>query len=169
MLHALKQQLKVLAQDPCDPFHICIRRRVGKRATRLLENRLKQLILVMPDAVERVHALWSKFPDQAPAKRAGGYLLTYLYHPKDFLAEEELGFFGYLDDAYFSALVYEFVLGELENRGRLLAQDKAFLEDLEGLKAAARLVIPAEAEKIETMLKEIKMGANTVFESAFAS
>jgi hypothetical protein len=33
------------------------------------------------------------------------YLLTYVYHSLDFLPEEDLGFCGYLDDAYLAGRV----------------------------------------------------------------
>ena len=69
MLYAFKSHLKSLAEDARDPFHLKIRKRVGKRATLMLEKRLRQLIVITPDVVERVHLLWRQFPENAPAKR----------------------------------------------------------------------------------------------------
>jgi len=169
VLHAFKEHLKSLASDPKDPFLFKVRQRVGKRAAVLLEKRLRRLVAITPDVVERVYALWHQFGKDLPARKVGGYLLTYLYHPKDFLNEEEHGLFGYLDDAYFTALVYEFVLERLQETGnQLTAQDKRFLKEISNMKDSARIVIPNEAEKIELMFKEIQENEQSVtFQNAF--
>ena len=171
MLNAFKAQLKGLSEDPRDPFHLKVRKRVGKRATLLLEKRLRQLILITPEVIQRVYLLWKQFPIDAPARRVSGYLLTYLYHPQDFLPEDQHGLFGYLDDAYFSALVYEYVLGAVEGTGyRPTALDKLFVKDISNMKASAKLVIPIEAEKIEAMFNEIqKTDQSALFASAFST
>ena len=171
MLHAFKEHLKSLAADSKDPFFLKVRQRIGKRATALLEKRLRQLVVITPDVVERVHELWRQFGKDLPARKVSGYLLTYLYHPKDFLDEDEHGLFGYLDDAYFAALVYEFVLARVQEAGNdLTAQDKRFLKEISNMKDAARLVIPNEAEKIEKMFKEIQETEQSVtFQAAFGN
>lgn len=171
MLHAFKAQLKTLAKEPQNSFHKEIRKRIGKRATALLEKRLRQLILITPDIIERVHVFWRQFPKEAPARRISGYLLTYLYHPTDFLSEDKHGLFGYLDDAYFAALVYENVLGEVKESGHSLSlTDRRFLKDVANMKAAAKLVIPDESKKIDALFNEIQTsGESEVYASAFAS
>ena len=169
MLQAFRQHLRSLAEDEKDPFNSKVRVRVGKRATKMLEKRLRQLIVLTPDIVDRVHLLWRQFPKEAPAKNMSGYLLTYLYHPKDFLDGEEHGLFGYLDDAYFAALVYEHVLSAVRDIGiPLTKNDKQFLCEVSNMKAAAKLVIPNEALKIDAMFLEIqsKKGSE-IFTSAF--
>lgn len=172
MLNAFKAQLKNLSEDPRDPFHLKVRKRVGKRATLLLEKRLRQLILITPDMIQRVYLLWRQFPEDAPARRVSGYLLTYLYHPQDFLPEDRHGLFGYLDDAYFAALVYEYVLESLEGTTgyKPTVLDKRFVRDIANMKASAKLVIPEEAEKIETMFHEIqKSDQSGLFAAAFTA
>ena len=171
MLHAFKAQLKNLSEDPRDPFHLKVRKRVGKRATSLLEKRLRQMIVITPDVIQRVYLLWKQFPADAPVRRVSGYLLTYLYHPQDFLPEDQHGLFGYLDDAYFAALVYEYVLGSVEGTGYSLTElDKRFVKDIANMKASAKLVIPDEAEKIEAMFTEIqKTDQSVLFSSAFTT
>lgn len=171
MLFAFREHLKQLANDDQDPFHAKIRARVGKRATKLLEKRLRQLIVITPDVVDRVHLLWRQFPKDAPAKKVGGYLLSYLYHPKDFLDEGKHGLFGYLDDAYFAALVYEFVLKSVQKAGlKLTPKDNRFLCEVVNMKAAAKLVIPDEAKKIDDMFQEIQNNKESaLFASAFSA
>ncbi len=172
MLFAFREHLKALAQDDKDPFHAKVRARVGKRATKLLEKRLRQLIVITPDVVDRVYLLWRQFPKDALSKKVGGYLLSYLYHPKDFLDEVEHGLFGYLDDAYFAALVYEFVLKAVQEgaRVKLTPKDNRFLCEVMNMKAAAKLVIPDEAKKIEDMFQEIQNNKESaLFASAFTT
>jgi uncharacterized membrane protein YkvA (DUF1232 family) len=172
MLIAFREHLKELANDDKDPFHVKIRARVGKRATKLLEKRLRQLIVITPDVVDRVHLLWRQFPKDAPAKKVGGYLLSYLYHPKDFLDEGKHGLFGYLDDAYFAALVYEFVLKAVQEGAgvKLTPKDNRFLCEVVNMKAAAKLVIPDEAKKIDEMFLEIQSEKESgIYSSAFAT
>ena len=168
MLRALKEQLKVLAVDEDKGFHNILRERIGKKATGLLENRLKQLILLMPDLVERIHYYYGPVHNGNPiTKKLGGYMLTYLYHPDD-LIDEEWGLFGYLDDAYFVAVVFEEIINEVSLEDQLLVEpDKEFNESIRLLKVSARSAIPNEASKIDNMIQDIVKGKEGVFLSMF--
>lgn len=168
MLRALKEQLKVLALDEDNKFHETLRRRVGKRATALFENRTKQLILLMPDVVEKIHYYYGHLQkDDSKTKKLGGYLLTYLYHPKDLIGEE-WGLFGYLDDAYFAAVVFEKIIKDIAKEDQLLVEpNKEFNESLRHLKVTARSVIPQEAQKIDQMVEGIIKGEMASFTSVF--
>lgn len=168
MLRALKEQLKVLASDEDNKFHETLRKRVGKKATELFEKRTKQLILLMPDVIERIHYYYGHLQkEDSKTKKLGGYLLTYLYHPKDLIGEE-WGLFGYLDDAYFAAVVFEKIIKEIEKGAQLLVEpNKEFNETLRHLKVTARSVIPQEAKKIDQMVEEIINGKLDSFTSVF--
>lgn len=168
MLRALKEQLKVLALDEDNKFHEALRQRVGKRATKLFENRTKQLILLMPDVVERIHYYYGHLQkDDSKTKKLGGYMLTYLYHPKDLIGEE-WGLFGYLDDAYFTAVVFEKIITEIAKEDQLLVEpSKDFNESLRRLKVAARSIIPKEAQKIDQMVEGIMKGEVENFANMF--
>ena len=165
MLRAMKEQLKILALDEDKRFHNILRARIGKKATGLLENRLKQLIILMPDLVERIHYYYGHLQkDNSITKKLGGYMLTYLYHPTDFISEEEWGLFGYLDDAYFGAAVFEKIIHEVSVEDQILIEpDKKFNESLKLLKASARSVIPKEASKIDNMIQDIVNGEESSF------
>ena len=168
MLKAFKDQLRVLSIDPKDQFHMFIRKRVGKKATQLLEKKLKKLILLTPGLVSRIYSLWSGFKAPLEIKRTSGFLLTYMYHPKDFLAEDSLGLFGYLDDAYLVATVYEQLIEELSERGFDLTQeDERTVSEIRNLKKSAKIVIRSEAEKIEKMVAEILEGKKETFNAIF--
>ena len=169
MLTAIKEQLKTLASDPADQFHLKIRRRIGKRATYILEKKLKQLILLLPILVSRIHQHWNHQKSKSEIKKLGGFLLAYLYHPKDFLSEAEQGFFGYLDDAYLVAVVYETVLKELIESGEgLVGTDEKLRDEVKDLQRAATIVIPKEAEKINRMVEEILEGNRHTFVGLFS-
>ena len=168
MLRAMKEQLKILAQDEDKKFHNILRERIGKKATELLENRLKQLIILIPDLVERVYYYYGHLQtNNSKTKKLGGYLLTYLYHPED-LISDEWGLFGYLDDAYFGAAVFEEIIHEVSVEDQLLIEpDKKFNESLKLLKASARSVIPEEASKIDNMIQNIVKGEEAGFLNLF--
>ena len=168
MLKAFKDQLRVLSIDPKDQFHMFIRKRVGKKATQILEKKLKKLILLTPGLVSRIYSVWSGLKAPLEIKRASGFLLTYMYHPKDFLAEDSLGLFGYLDDAYLVATVYERLIDELNERGLGATQDdERMASEIRSLKKSAKLVIRPEAEKIEKMVAEILEGKRETFNAIF--
>jgi len=168
MLNSFKEQLKQLVIDPNDKFHLHLRKRVGKRATLLLEKRLKQIILLMPGVVARIYVLWERDKTPLQAKHLGGFLLAYMYHPKDFFPEQDYGLFGYLDDAYVAAAIYQEVLKDSAAAGiKIEAADEKLLKDLLTLKKAVKTVIPKEIEKIEKMIEEFKVGNQRTYLAMF--
>jgi uncharacterized membrane protein YkvA (DUF1232 family) len=168
MLTAFKEELKRLAVDPNDPFHQKIRQRVGKRATLILEKRLKQLILMMPGLVKRIHAHWEQSTEGSEIKRLGGFVFTYLYNPNDFLPEGVHGLFGYLDDAYLVVIIYEKVIRVPGAAGISVNEDDIYyLKQIQSSKKYVKAVIPKEVMKIEAMVdKAIKNAAFDDFAEA---
>lgn len=171
MLTAFKEELKRLAVDPLDPFHQKIRDRIGKRATRLIEKRLKRLILIMPGLVRRIRAHWEASNAGSEIKKLGGFMFIYLYQPKDFLPEDEHGLFGYLDDAYLVLIVYEKVVRATGNAGGALdKEDEEYLKQIQTSKRYVKAVIPKETKKIETVVdKAIKSGDYRDFAEALSA
>ncbi len=159
MLKALEERLKRLSKDPRDDFHDQIRRRIGKRATPLFEQRLKNLICLMPQLLSRGlnHCGRNEIP--SALKKSFGFTLTYLYHPRDFLPEDHEGLFGYLDDAYFTALVYEKVIRTLQKaRVKVFPADTDFLRQFALTKRSLRVVIPDEGAAIVKMTAGVLKG-----------
>ena len=169
MLKAFSNQLKRLANDPTDRFHYHVLNRLGKKATADLEEHLKQFVLLMPTLVSRIYSLWKRMRPTSKVKEIGSFFLAYLYHPQDFLPEDEHnGLFGYLDDAYLTALVYELVLEELtHSEVQLLRVDEELLKKVIGLKRKAAAVIPEEAANIQYMVGEILEGEDETFSRLF--
>ncbi len=170
MLNAFKEELKRLAVDPLDPFHQKVRERIGKRATLIVEKRLKQLILLMPGLVRRMHAHWAGSSSGSEIKKLGGFMFIYLYQPKDFLPEDDHGLFGYLDDAYLVLIVYEKVVRLKANaEGVIDKDDEQYLKLIQESKRHVKAVIPKETKKIETMVENaIKTGEYREFAEALS-
>lgn len=169
MLLAMKEQLRSLAVTDKEKFHAHLKDRVGKRATVILEDRLIEIIVLMPDLVGRVYMHWSQNQHQSDVKKLGGYLLTYLYTPEDFLSMKEWGLFGYLDDAYFVAKVYTQVIDDVTaSGGRVAGVDLQFYKQAKYLKKYVRGVIPLVTKKIDKMVEELRAGNETLYEEVFA-
>ena len=164
MLQALKNQLKTLAEDPRDPFAANIRKRVGTVEAVHYTKPLRSLILVMPELIAQIRA-WMEQPALPPRlKRLHGFLLSYLYHPTDFLPEDSVGLFGYLDDAYLVGSVYTRTMQQLDHRTRRTLPN---LADLSGQMATwldlARRFLPTETQQIDHLLDEIVAGRSEAF------
>lgn len=170
MLNAFKEKIKNLSVDPKDQFHTHLRKRVGKRATAVLEKRLKQIIWLMPGVVGRTYDLWSRTKTPIKAKQLGGILLSYMYHPQDFFPEEVYGLFGYLDDAYFAGAVYVNLVEEVKQTGgRVTKFDEELVMDIVRLNKTVKIVIPKEVQKIDQMIHEAVYGNHETYLKMFAS
>lgn len=152
MLIAFKEELKRMAGDANDDFHGKVRKRIGKKATQILEKRLKQFILLMPSLMKRIQIHWKSKDANAASKKLGGFVFAYMYHPHDFLSEDEHGLFGYLDDAYVVASVYEHVL---RNSAKPSPEDQEFIQAIEKTKKYVEMIIPEESKKIEKMIGDV--------------
>lgn len=164
MLEALDERLKRLLKDSDDDFHNQIRSRIGKKATHLFEQRLKNLICLMPQLISRGLGYCKRKEASVEIKKSIGLALTYLYHPKDFLPEDNGKLFGYLDDAYCVALVYEKVLKNLRKaRVKLAPFDKDFLKQFALTKRSIQSVIPEEGKAISEMIARMFKGNCSLF------
>jgi len=167
MLQALKSQLKTLAADPHDAFSDKIRKLVGASEAVHYTKPLRSLILVMPELIAQIR-VWLDDPAvPARQKRLHGFLLSYLYHPADFLPEDGAGLFGYLDDAYLVGSVYRRTLQHLDHRTRRV------LPSLDGLSdqvmawlELARKLLPAETQRIEQFVEDVIEGRNEAVQQA---
>ena len=168
MLKALDERLKRLSKDSNDDFHYQIRSRIGKKATRLFEQRLKNLICLMPQLLARGLSYCNRRGIPAELKKTIGFALTYLYHPTDFLPEDNEKLFGYLDDAYCIALVYEKILKTLQKTQiKLAAVDEAFLKQFALTKRSIKAVIPEEGKAISEMIAGVIKGNPDSFYAVF--
>lgn len=167
MLKEMKEQLQRESINDNGGFNAHLRKRIGKRATAQIEERLRKIIVIMPDLVNRSFYYWKRSP-QLPTKRLSGHLLTYLYEPKDLISNQE-GLFGYLDDAYFVVKVYSAVIEREIIEGRHIKdQDFNYWEEAKHFKKNMQAIIPAEVKHIDRMIDEIIAGENNTFISSFS-
>lgn len=156
MLRAMKEQLKYLAKHEDKNFHDTLRNVVGKKATETLEAKLKQVIVLMPDLIAKMHQYWQAEKTHSQTKRLGSYLLTYMYLPNNFISQKEWGLFGYLDDAYFVSKMFTTMIEDLQvTGGHVRPDDIALYQEVKSLKQSVRIVIPKECGKIDTMIEEL--------------
>jgi len=164
MLRAFKSQLKLMAMDPADSFTELLRRRVGSSDVLRHEQPLRNMILVMPEMLTQIRA-WMEEPGMsAELRRLQGFVLTYLYHPRDILPEGHNGLFGYLDDAFLVSLAFQRTLTERRGLGYDSSMEREMAEQLPGWLESVREVIPREARQVELMLEELLLGKSRLFE-----
>jgi uncharacterized membrane protein YkvA (DUF1232 family) len=168
MIAALNEHIKNLAGDPGDQFHTHVRRRLGKKGSEVLEERIRQYILTLPFIINRVYHYWSSPEVPSDIKKVSGFLLAYLYNPRDFLSEEEKGLFGFLDDAYFTFLIYDEIMNTLKNKGVVISGDDLHaLEKVTGFRENVEKVIPDECKKIQEIIESLKTGQTEGFNASF--
>lgn len=168
MLKAMKEQLKYLAQADANNFHVQLRTRVGKKATAVLEEHLKEIILLIPDLASRIYFYWNQSKADAKSKKLGGYLLTYLYTPEDFLSTTEWGLFGYLDDAYFVGKIYiQLIDDATKEKQKIAAVDLRNYEKAKALNKYVRGVIPKETKKIDDMILQLREDNHKIYSEMF--
>lgn len=164
MLKAFKSQLRQLSLDPRDPFTAIVRRIAGPRSAARFEQSLRQMVLAMPDMIYQIER-WSEEPAQPPTiKKLHSFALRYLYHPTDFLSEDNLGFFGYVDDAYLVASVYQRTMDDRDWVGlKPFIEHPDIAKNVTGWIDAARLLIPKETTRMDHMLDELKYHGDAGF------
>jgi uncharacterized membrane protein YkvA (DUF1232 family) len=164
MLKALNHQLQALAKNPQDSFTATVRKRVGAREALRFEGPLRKMILAMPAMIAQIHT-WSDESGQPyEIKKLQSFALAYLYNPTDFLPEKINGLFGYLDDAYLVASVFQKTIEEIPQAGlQPLGEDVLLKRDVIEWLDLTRELIPAESVQIDQMLERISGQRDTRF------
>lgn len=159
MIQELKRQLKTLSTIPGDPglpyFRALLQRRAGEDAG-AIEREWRNMILVMPDLLERIRR---DAAAQAESRVRGlyGFLLTYLYSTTDLIPDEGNGFFGYVDDAYLVTAAHRRIAGMDAIPG-----SKTWVETV-------RRIAPHEAAVLDEMLDELLAGRTETYSAVVAS
>jgi uncharacterized membrane protein YkvA (DUF1232 family) len=154
MIAGFQENLKRLLIDPNDLFHVHVRARIGKKATDHFEGKVKEFILRMPSVVSRIGRMISLEKEGSVVDRLAKYLLIYLYDPMDFLPEKDKGLFGYLDDAYFVAIVYIMIL-EKSDPSLGSSEDEQTKKWIYTSLESVRYLIPDESRKIDKAVSDI--------------
>lgn len=156
MLHAFKTQLRQLSQDPRDPFMSILRKMVGPREAVRYADPLRKMIMALPEMIEGIARSAERHSLDPSVHRLQNFALTYLYSPTDYLPEKIFGLFGYLDDAYLVANVYERTLNEMSARGlKVSSAYKIKLADARRWMDCARRLLPNEMISIDQSLHDV--------------
>lgn len=155
MLNALKNQLKLLAADPKDPYTATIRKLAGAREAVRYEAPLRRMILAMPSMIAQIRAWFTESQLPSSSRRLHGFAMAYLYSPDDLLPLHRLGLFGYLDDAYLVAKVYHLSMSEADSTGlRPFPEDARLSREIPQWLDLARGLLPEETAALDRMLDE---------------
>lgn len=154
MLNAFQRQLKLMAADNSDPFTEIIRKAVGPREAVRYEGPLRALILAMPAMVGQIRGWTYESKTPSPVKRLHAFVMAYLYSPEDLLPESSLGFFGYLDDAYLVAQVYNRTVIAADCFGlKRFAADEALSGEVPAWLKTVKEFLPEETAVMDRMLE----------------
>jgi len=160
MLRALKDQLSLLAIENGASFAKYVKSRLGRKKAQMHISKSLNLILLMPHLISRMRDFADDPKIPKELKRLDGFLLTYLYHPIDFLPDDGKGLFGYLDDAYFVGAVYQQFL---QHQHELAVATDHTVEETSDILEKVRQVLPKETRLIDRMIEELKEGKRDLF------
>ncbi len=164
MLHAFDNHLRKLASTSNGQFREEVRKRVDGKFTEDQVATLKEFIFLMPTTLQLFSRYWNRKTTPPEAKRLSGFILTYVYQPQDFLPEESIGLFGYLDDAYMVVSTYlkiqEHYLADWHEKTR---EELELAERANRLITAPRLVVPEVTDKIDRALDKLVTGDEKEF------
>lgn len=163
MLSALKKQLLFLSTQPEETIAKRFRHFPTYQQAVTSEVELKNFILCLPDLLQQINS-WIESPEVPKnIKQLYWYLMTYLYHSLDVLPEEEFGFWGYLDDAYFAGLAYQKILNEYRLLPAGGQSPSTFASQIEGWLQKTRQVLPTQTETLDLLFAKLLMGQKEAF------
>jgi len=152
----LKQDLLKLADTTTNEFTKEIARRmsVGKRSKKI--QQLKDFVLVLPEMVEQIRSWLDRSKDNPALRNLHGFMMTYIYHPDDFVPEKDQGLFGYLDDAYLVGnIYYRAMLNVGAGKKLYLPGTESLAKRIRPWLRLTRRVLPTETDRIDSMLDDI--------------
>ena len=164
MLSAFDNHLRTLASTSNGQFRDELRKRVNGKLTDDQVATLKEFIFLLPTTLKLFSRYWNRKTTPPDAKRLSGFIMTYVYQPQDFLPEETIGLFGYLDDAYMVVSTYLRIQEHFLSDWREKTQEELDLTArARKLMTAPRLVIPDVTERIDRVLDKLVAGDEAEF------
>ncbi len=165
MLNAFKSQLRALWVENKAEFTGRVKQRSRDKGAAKRTRQLRDFVLVLPEMIEQVRS-WTDEPETpSPIKRLHGFMLTYLYHPTDFIADDPDGLFGYLDDAYLVGSIYFRTMSQRDHGTiRYLPNTQDISRQMPLWLKTTRHVLPEETGKIDQMIDELCGGNDASFQ-----
>lgn len=155
MTSNLKAHLQALAAAHPQGFMGEIRQRAPQLPAKAMARRLQNFVFVIPEMVNQIRAWMDESSSTPTIKRLHGFMMTYLYHPLDYVPEATHGLFGYLDDAYFVGQLY---LASLQQKGTptFLPNTESVARQLSFWLYWTRRLLPKETKKIDALMDDLK-------------
>jgi uncharacterized membrane protein YkvA (DUF1232 family) len=154
MLNSFKKDLLQLSKSSNEKLISKIKRQLKLEETEQATKSLTNFIVSMPDLLNEIRLSYASDQVSHESKKLYGFLLTYLYHPNDFISELDCGLLGYLDDVYFVGLTYKNYPPTKSNFS--IQQIDEWLE-------LTRKVIPNVTKKIDELFDELLKGNEQAF------
>jgi uncharacterized membrane protein YkvA (DUF1232 family) len=159
MLNALDNQLRLLAQNSYGRFREDIKERTGSEVNDDQLGALKEFIFLLPITLKQLSIYWNRKDTPPDAKRVSGFIITYIYQPRDLLPEGKHDLFGYLDDAYLVVQAYLKIHDHfLKDWHQLPAEDLDITVRARKLILGPQMLIPEVTAKIDKMVDSLING-----------
>lgn len=170
MIRSFKKQLNQIADRDRGGFASALR---SRSATALRDEEvaaLRSLVMTMPELLDYSWNLAVSPATPSGVKALTSFAMTYLYHPRDLLPENELGLLGYLDDAYVVASAVQRSAGHSQSTPRRWSLDMdEILQQAPRWLEIARKALPKETRKLDQMLDDLENGKTELFEALLAT
>lgn len=155
MLKALQKELRELADVSIEKLRDEITKKFNSRATDEQVQAIKDFIFLMPPALKILSMYWSDKKTPAKTKKLAGLILTYVYHPNDYINDKEYGLFGYLDDAYLVVSsflkIQDMYIRNWDDKSEL---ERDIIQRSKRLINAPQIVIPKISERIDSTIDD---------------
>jgi len=160
VLNELRRRLKEMAMDQMDLYSQKVRELAGPGDAALFDEPLRQMILALPDMLGQIRQLVDEWPYITSMRRGLNYLLSYLHNPADCFPDYKDELFGYMDDAYLVALVYDWFVNTSAVCGvPMKPHNKQLADQLPQWIRLSRTLAPAETAYLDSLFESMKQGA----------
>jgi uncharacterized membrane protein YkvA (DUF1232 family) len=164
MLNALENQLRYLAQNNFDKFRDEVKEHAGGHITDEQISALKEFIFLLPITLRQLSIYWNRKDTPPKAKKVSGFIITYIYQPKDLLPEEKHGLFGYIDDAFLVVQSYLKIHDHfLKDWHQMPPEDLELTKRARKLIVVPQMFIPEITAKIDKLIDSVVSGDHKEF------
>ena len=169
MHRKLREHLKLLATDTKDPYAVIIRRLAGPKDAACLEDSLRRMILAMPYMLAQLESWTDESGLSSRHRFMRGFALAYLNNPENLLPARTLGLFGYMDEAYLLARVYDLTMREPDWSGQKHhVEDEELARNVPEWLELARRLLPKETARIDKLLEDVSRGREDAIVTALS-
>ena len=153
MTEKLFEELEKLSNNKQDPFDRIVAEWSKGPQPELYGKTLRAMVMALPVMLAHIQS-WVEAGDApAPLRRLHEYALAYIDNPIDYLPEKVMGLFGYVDDAYLVASVYNRTMQKTDWAGiKPYLNSPNLANDVPSWLAATQRLLPEVAGNIDKAL-----------------